>query len=369
VVIAHAADRTGAPMTLLHQLRWLRQATEWELVIVLLRGGPLLPEFRALGDVIVIGEPDLNPERTPAIEADDAARREQLAGLDDAHLVYVNTAWSIHGLPFLPPGDRPVLAAIHELDHDLRDGMPPASLATLLSTPDHFIAGAEVIAANLRTGYDIPADRISVVPEAIAIPAATPAPSRAEIGLPDDAFVVMAAGSPAWRKAPDLFVFLADRLRRVRSELDFRFRWLGADPVEAKAELETPLADRQRLGLAPVVEFVPPTDRVMDQFRAADVFVLPSREDANPLVCLEAAAVGRPVVCFDNGGIPEALGEGCVEVAYPDLPAMAGALSDLADDPERRRQRGEAAAARVRQRHDIERTGPRLRAEIERWLP
>src|SRR5687767_7512085 len=199
VVLVHAADRTGAPITLLHQLRWLHEATNWELTMVFLRGGPLLAEFGALGDTVVIGEPDLNPVRTPAIEAEDAARRGQLAHLGDADLVYVNTAWSIHGVRFLPPrAGRPLLAAIHELDHDLRDGMPPASLAELMSSPDHFVAGAELIAQNLVDGYGVPWDRITVVPEAIEIPELGPPPTRAALGLGDDAFVVMAAGSPVW---------------------------------------------------------------------------------------------------------------------------------------------------------------------------
>ena len=109
---------------------------------------------------------------------------------------------------------------------------------------------------------------------------------------------------------------------------------------------------------------------VTDHFRRADVFVLTSREDASPLVCLEAASVGIPLVCFDNGGVPELLGpQGCVEIAYPDLDAMAAALATLADDPHERRERGRAAARRVREAHDIVVTGPLLQSVIARWAP
>ena len=369
VFLAHAADRTGAAITLLHQLRWLRANTDLQIVTVLLRDGPLLGAFESLGPAIVIGEPDLNPARTPAMEADDARRRAQLADLAGADLVYVNTAWSIHALPFLPVGAAtPVLAAIHELDHDLRDGMPPASLALLLSAPAHFIAGAPVIASNLVEGYGVAADQVTVVSEAIALPKPGPAPSRHSLDLDEEAFVVVAVGSPIWRKGPDLFVHLADRLaRRVQP---VRMRWLGADPVVPHPDLVTPLADRARLELEAVVDFLPPTDRVFDHLRCADAFVLTSREDANPLVCLEAAAVGLPVVCFDNGGIPAALGpEACIDVPYPDIEAMADALVALAEDEPGRRARGRAAAAAVRLRHDIETTGPVLLRTLERWLP
>ncbi len=369
VFLAHAADRTGAAITLLHQLRWLRANTDLELITVLLRDGPLLTDFEAIGPAIVIGEPDLNPSRTPAIEAEDARRRARLTGLAGADLVYVNTAWSINALPFLPIGpSTPVVAAIHELDHDLRDGMPPASLARLLTAPVHFIAGASVIATNLMEGYGVAPDRVTVVDEAIARPHPGPGPSRHSLGLDEEAFVVVAVGSPIWRKGPDLFVHLADRLARRVQPL--RMRWLGADPLVPHPDLVTPLADVSRLGLEAVVDFHPPTDRVFDHLRCADAFVLTSREDANPLVCLEAAAVGLPVVCFDNGGIPVALGPaGCVEVPYPDIEAMADALVTLAGDDEGRRARGRAAAEAVRLRHDIETTGPVLLQTLERWLP
>lgn len=48
-----------------------------------------------------------------------------------------------------------------------------------------------------------------------------------------------------------------------------------------------------------------PPDRMIDAYRAADVFVLPSLEDNLPNTVLESMACGTPVAAFRIGGIPE----------------------------------------------------------------
>ena len=49
-------------------------------------------------------------------------------------------------------------------------------------------------------------------------------------------------------------------------------------------------------------------------YSAADVFVMPTREENYPTVNMEAIACGTPVVTFDTGGSPETLGDTVGEV-------------------------------------------------------
>lgn len=90
-------------------------------------------------------------------------------------------------------------------------------------------------------------------------------------------------------------------------------------------------------------------------FAQADVFVLPSRVEALPLVLVEAVSAGLPAVATDVGDVREALGD-VVEVVPPqDAEALAAALRRLLADPADRARRGAAGITAARQRLTAER--------------
>ncbi|MEL7209914.1 MAG: glycosyltransferase family 4 protein, partial [Actinomycetota bacterium] len=131
--------------------------------------------------------------------------------------------------------------------------------------------------------------------------------------------------------------------------------------------------DVEASGLSDRFALVPHVADPLEWFSAMDVFVLPAREDAFPLVCLEAAAQGVPVVCFDNGGMPEYV-DGADEecgavVPYPDLDAMADAVLAFASDDDRRERAGKVGAARVRANYDVPAVAPGLWKTVEGVLP
>ena len=91
--------------------------------------------------------------------------------------------------------------------------------------------------------------------------------------------------------------------------------------------------------------------------------VLTSREDPYPVVCLEKAALEKPIVCFANAGGASAFVEedhGFV-VPYLDGPAMADRIVPLIDSADRRRTMGTAARRKATERHDVSRAGARHR--------
>ncbi len=81
---------------------------------------------------------------------------------------------------------------------------------------------------------------------------------------------------------------------------------------------------------------------------AADVVVVPSRWEGQPLIVQEALRAGRPLVAARAGGIPELAGEdGAVLVPPGDPAELAAAVTRLLDDPAAAAVQAAAARARA----------------------
>jgi len=89
--------------------------------------------------------------------------------------------------------------------------------------------------------------------------------------------------------------------------------------------------------------------RIADFYRAADVYLHPSRADTFPLAVLEAMSSGLPVVATAVGGIPEQVddGESGFLVRPGDLAEMTHRLRTVIDDEDLARAIGACGRARV----------------------
>lgn len=85
-----------------------------------------------------------------------------------------------------------------------------------------------------------------------------------------------------------------------------------------------------------------------------DVFVLTSKFEAAPIVLLEAAACGKPIVATRVGGIPELVNEGETAILVPpgDPGAVAEAVVRLLNDAEGARRMGASGRQWVVSRFD-----------------
>jgi len=81
-----------------------------------------------------------------------------------------------------------------------------------------------------------------------------------------------------------------------------------------------------------------------DYLAFCDFLILPSLWEGMPLVLLEAAASGRAVIATDIPGSRESLRAGQTGILVPpaDAEALAGALRDFMEHPEKVRAMGEA---------------------------
>ena len=105
------------------------------------------------------------------------------------------------------------------------------------------------------------------------------------------------------------------------------------------------------LGLADRVRFVGRADRpiAVSLFAGCSFFVLPSRQEPQGIVNLEAMAAGKAVLASRVGGVPEIVqdGETGLLVSAEDAPALAKAIERLTDDAPLRQRLGAAGQERA----------------------
>ncbi len=132
----------------------------------------------------------------------------------------------------------------------------------------------------------------------------------------------------------------------------------GALQGEAEALAHT-------LGLVPAVRFLGVRRDVPDVMRAADGYVMSSAWEGMPMVLLEAAAAGLPIVTTSVGGTGEVVADGSSGFLAParDPAALAAAMVRLMALPEaERRAMGERGRERVVSRYSLVRVAERWEA-------
>ena len=378
--LAHSASRNGASILLLDFLRWLKERTDWEIEVLVDGTGPLLDELRAIAPTAVWRLPGL-PERLSRGRAAGLHELVQRAyarflfGRRRFDLVYANTSAVWPRVRVLARRAPALLWHIHELDYALRRSIGRDAPEAALARATRVVAVSESVRDALRLHFGVPAERIELshgfVPGSASVAHERRAARQRLLGRqgwPTDAFLVGACGSLGWRKGSDLWLQLADRMRRTPGAEHLRFLWVGGRPGDRDAlEFEHDLA---ALDLRSHVAWVPDTQDVASLYDAMDVLALTSREDPFPLVMLEAGAHGVPLVCFErSGGACEFVASGAgLSVPYLDVAAFAAALRRLDADRPLRDRLGAQALEAVQARHSLAAQGPRLLAAMERCL-
>ncbi len=122
----------------------------------------------------------------------------------------------------------------------------------------------------------------------------SPTKTRADLGIPKDAFVVIGAGQVQPRKRVDCFITAAKALP------DVHFIWVGGMPF---GKIAADNRAMQRMIDKPPINMhfagIVPLDQMSSYYHAADMFWLPSEQETFGLVVIEAAASGLPVMVRD----------------------------------------------------------------------
>ena len=211
------------------------------------------------------------------------------------------------------------------------------------------VAIGDAVAESMQKLYRLPARHL--IPNGIPVsdyapPAGAREEVRASLGIPGDAPVFVAVGRLERQKNGQSLIeaFASERLRSLGARL------LLAGDGELRHQLEAQASAR---GVRDRVHFLGIRADIPRVLAAADVFVLASRYEGNPLTVMEAMAAGKPVLATAVGCVPELVPDSAgLLVAPGDDAALEAAMVDLAADAGRAREKGASAALVARSRFD-----------------
>jgi len=276
----------------------------------------------------------------------DVALLRWLRSLDSGAVVTTRPAFNLLAARLAPPGvikigqehlhfaaHRPRLAA------DIRRHYPRLDALTVLTKDDE--RDYRALLAASRT-------RVECIPNPLP-PGEVPVSGQ-------DAKLVIAAGRLNSQKGFDLLI--AAFAIVARAHPDWRLRIYGSGPEGDKLQ-----AQIDALGLGEHVAMMGRTQQLGDALAEASIFALSSRFEGFGMVIVEAMSHGLAVVSFDcpngPGEIIAAGGDGIL-VPPEDVEALAAAITELIEHPERRQRYAEAALRRARD-FDVAAVAPRLK--------
>jgi glycosyltransferase involved in cell wall biosynthesis len=222
--------------------------------------------------------------------------------------------------------------------------------------PARFVCASEGVAEEIREHFPDHADRAITIPNGVDIDAFAPG-SRSEdavalrerLQLAPDRLVAIFVGSEWGRKG----------LEPAIRALALADRWDLL--VVGNGDRERYERIAQELGVSGAVHWLGVSRDVAPIYQLADVFVFPTSYEAFPLVALEAAASGLPILATPVNGIRELVTDGVNGFLIGrDAEQIARRLRELGDDPALRERLGAAARsasldyswAKMVERHD-----------------
>ena len=334
--ISHDTSRSGAPTVLLNYIKWMKKKhPQADIGFVALNRGDLIKEFLEVVDYHIelpvhsVLQKLRNKLRLGDIKSkkDFSSKFYKKLSKYNFDVIYANSVQSISvGIAIKEKLGVKLIAHIHELPTVINILQP--DFIEKKDDIDLFLSPSKLVSQKLTEEFSVDSTKISTVYEFIEKEKHTQTSERKT-----DVFKIGAAGTFHWRKGNDVFLQVARHLLNHYPELKVEFLWVGALPEQERIIVEQ---DIIKLGLTEVVRFTGLVEKPTEYFKDLDLFVLTSREDPFPLVCIEVGVCGIPIICFEDAtGTEEVVRKtGNFVVPYLNIEQMAEKIHFYYNNPE-----------------------------------
>ncbi len=267
-------------------------------------------------------------------------------------LLYVNTVNEHEFSQVAVDSQVPLVVHMHEMGFVVTERMRGGWLEGLLARAQRIVSPAAATSAFYRDVFGVDEANVRVIHSTVSDSRRrfSGTSIRKEWGIGTDALLIGSVGSVIYRKGVDTFLRACSLLRQKMPEQKFLFLWLGGPPDgQAKSVYYRALLQSiERENLQAHVRFLPHTAEVGDFYADLDIFVLPSRMEAFPLVILEAFLAEKPVVAMDVAGIREVVDTDTGYLVRDRTPeGLAEGIAYFVQNKELRLKAGQAGRQRV----------------------
>ncbi|MDT0461233.1 glycosyltransferase family 4 protein [Streptomyces sp. DSM 41527] len=226
---------------------------------------------------------------------------------------------------------RALRIAQEHLRHDAHSKRLRAELARHYRTLDALVTTTEADASVYRSRMPLPGVRVLAVPNIVPAPDGPPSAGTSK--------VIAAAGRLVRGKRFDLLIEAFSAVAAKHPEWRLRIHGGGAERAQLQGLIDG-------LGLNGQAELTGPVSPIEAEFAKASIVASASDAESFGMTLVEAMRCGVPVVSTDCPlGPAEIIHDGTDGLLVPrgDGRAMAGALLQLIEDPQRRRDMAGAA--------------------------
>lgn len=248
-------------------------------------------------------------------------------GLDKYDLIHTQDVISTYCISRVKPKDTPLVATIHgSVAHEIRlqlESLHKSDTSYMARAYYDFLENKGAISANvtivcnqwlkkiMTNEFNVPESQIKVMHYGFDTEQFISKSRHPSTMLrPDNKKVILYTGRLVELKGVNYLISALQELKGIRDDW---VCWI-AGSGEKEAELK---AQTSSLGLNQNVIFLGKRDDIPSLLKQADIFVLPTLIENQPISVIEAQIAGKAIIASDVGGIPEIIEHGVTGLLTP----------------------------------------------------